>query len=145
MAKRRHRVNRAERVEPTPETIRHLQPDPLHGLLHTAWAHLPADIETLNRQLAERAAEEIRAVYFAVLRPLMPKANRWDAMQLGHAEIPDSLARAHKDRYLPWTRDNAPNTVDATLSIVIDREEPGVHTHRLVARALLDYARRMRA
>ena len=138
---KRRRVNRSERVDPTPETVRHLQPDPLYWVLHNAWRHLGEDMDTANRRLAEDAADEIRSVYLAVLKEVMSKNATYNKHRIGGAyELTERLARIHAKRYIPWTQRNARNVVEGTITVVVDRE-PTLVEYPLIARALLDYAR----
>ncbi len=142
---RRPPVDRRERDDSgTPEARAKIDGDPLQDLLLRAWAHLPPDHETWNRQAAERAAEEIRAVYTAIVRGLMAGAMKYGELSVGKTEIGDALAHHHSDRYLPWVRSVGPILADAVIQVVVDRNWITPLNYARVGRALLDYAGRMR-
>lgn len=135
--RKRREVRREERVDPTPETLAKLTPDPLmnlkqHGLITSD---------------EERAASEIRAVYMAVCGGLFRKQQRLgEAFGLGGGkppEMPCGLARAHHETYLPWTRRHHPGVIDAVLSLVVDRNKLPPAFDTFVAEALKDYALNM--
>lgn len=136
--KRREPVRVEDRVEATPETTAKLTADPLMAMVEAGQVD----------SAGERAASEIRAVYLAVCRAVMVRptnlGGEFCAPSRGKpAEIPESLARAHAERYLPWTRDHDPETLDDLLRVVVEREPIAPWRRHDIAVALDDYARRM--
>lgn len=116
----------------TDETRSRLQADPLFELLKGQDASL------------ERAADEIRAVYSAVVREVMHKNSSLYALDAGKPVIPDELAYAHAERYLPWVAATGPTMVDIVLKVLVDRYDCPPGLEEPIRRRLHDYARRMR-
>jgi len=146
----RRRVNRHERAPgPTPETAAKMAQqrdsdgvvDPLERLLRNAWAGLSPDIDTMNRSMAQDAAEEIAAVYLAVVRDQLANNMKLSRQDAGRYEMPDPLARAHARKYLPWQKKNGAALVSAVIRLVVLREDVARQARPLVAAALLGYAR----
>ena len=129
--KPRKRKARNEIDYGTEETRNRLQPDPVlvmisKGLLDTAQEH---------------AASEIREVYLAITRGLWPKITSGEIRGLTEG-ISDGLATAYSTRYRPWVAQHRREVIDATLSLVVDREAPATDLgERLIAGALKNYAR----
>lgn len=127
---------REERTEATPETLAKLEPDPLQALLE---AHAGREMVEL-----ERAADEIRAVFFAVCRAVMRKpASYGDHLPRSRGDMSEHLARAHTQTYLPWAQDQYPRVMEACIDLIVDRRPiyPAFNLEVLVA--LRDYAKRM--
>lgn len=122
-------------VGATPETMAKLEEDPLQRMAAAG----------MIDSAGERAAEEIKYVFLAVCRDVIARTMRPTiAYARGRFEIPDDLATAHAERYLPWCRAQRPRVVEATIDLVVERRLPrsGLLLD-LVADALADYARRM--
>lgn len=118
---------------PTPETLAHLEPDPLHDLVDAG----------LIDAAGERAAQEIMQVYCAVCRGVMRQSRPLGPYTPGVFDMPEDIAEAHKLRYLPWARATRRQTVQAVIDLVIDRLSPSSGPVRqAVIEALDDYARR---
>ena len=135
MAKKRKRRNarRPDLIPPTPETKAKLEADPLRMMVEKG----------LIDSAGERAANEIAAVFYSVCRGVMRHAKPLGPYTPGIFEMADEIAEAHALRYLPWCRDNRPQTVSATIDLVVDRVAPKEGAVRdAVADALADYARR---
>jgi len=127
MTKRRRRVSTDERLAPTPETVSKLAYDPLEKL-------------NLNPD-QERAADEIYRIVRSIYGKTMVHLASLDRFDGGLAIIPDNMARAHAERFLPWSRGNSASSISAALSIILDRElKPGTET--MVRIALSDYVKR---
>ncbi len=129
-----HRDAMVATVGATLETRAKLKEDPLHRMA----------LAGMIDSAAERAAEEIKCVFLAVCRDVIAKTMRPGLVySRGKFEIPDDLAHAHADRYLPWCRANRPAIVEATIDLVVERRPPqsGLVLNA-VADALADYARR---
>jgi hypothetical protein len=92
----------------------------------------------------ERAAEEIKCVFLAICRDVIRKTMRPSIVYArGKFEIPDDLAQAHAERYLPWCRDHRRQIVEATIDLVVERKPPATGlVLEAVADALADYAKR---
>lgn len=139
---------REERVEPTPETLAKLEPDPLQALLD---GHVGRDLPKEERERAERervemerATDEIRAVYHAVVRAVMRKPPSFgDRIAMGKREMPGHLAWAHSKTYLPWAQSQHPRVMEACIDIIIDRRPVYRAFNLEVIAALRDYAKRM--
>jgi len=139
LPKRKRRARRPvaeERVGATIETAAKLTEDPLFRILA---------LYGRGDAALERAAGEIKAIYGAVCKGLFKRGHALGE-RLGNAkaEMPDTLAKAHAERYLPWANANHPRVVDATLRVVWDRDDVPTIYYQPVAAALADYARRMR-
>lgn len=137
MVPRMARRGRPKRTAPPPdlgtdETRSRLKADPLFELLKGQDASL------------ERAADEIRAVYTAIVREVMHKNSSVFALDAGKPNIPDDLAYAHAQRYIPWVNETGPHMVDLVLSIVMDRNDCPSGLEEPFRRRLHDYALRMR-
>ena len=134
-------VSKSERAPgPTPETLAKLAADPLWEMIH------PKKGTPLVDTAGERAAEEIRAVYMAVVRGLMsrrPSVQRTDGSV--PPEMPTELAEAHAQRYLPWVRETNPKVIALVIDLVVDRHPMGHWNRRICAGAIRGYARRMGA
>jgi hypothetical protein len=145
---KRQPVYRSERAAGgTPETQAKLDADPLQHLLLNAWADkslFSSDRETWNRAAAERAAGEIQAVYRAIVRGMMLTAMKFSDSRAGKIDMPESLAVAHADRYLPWVRAVGPALVNTVIRVVVDRRWIARINYGPAGQALLDYAARMR-
>lgn len=110
--RRRDRVCCEERIQATPETMAKLQPDPLLALVRGIGR---GDV------VLESAADEIRAVYMAVVRGLMRKGGLREDRG-GMPDIPPFLAWAHAETYLPWARAQLRQTMQAVIDVVVDRQ-----------------------
>lgn len=122
-----------ERVEPTPETLAKKQDDPLQKMVE----------DKLLDSAGERAAEEIKNVYLAVCREVINLSRPMGPHSPSRYEMSDDIAEAHATRYLPWSRSNRRQIVEATIDLVVERTEPRSGLLRqAVGRALTDYARR---
>ena len=133
MMRRRRRVDRDEREDPTPETALKLTPDPLRALV---------EAKAIGTE-EESAADEIRRVYLAVVRGVM--ARQFDPSRIGlggRSEMPEWLAAAHAQTYVPWAS-RWSHDVQHVITLVVDREPmPALHT-AVAVNLLRDYARRM--
>lgn len=139
---RRPAVERAERCGPTPETLAKLQPDPLQMLLDGDAAREAR----CGKARLEEAADEIRAVYMAVIRAVMWKRPSLGGGGGGVPEIPARLAWAHFQTYLPWANHWGHSKVlEAVIDVVVDRYQTTAASHQMIVLALGDYAKRMRA
>lgn len=124
-------VDRAERAEPTPETVAKLIPDPI-GVMFAMG---------LIDQPTKDAALEMADVYIAVYGGQMPGARGAG----GHPTISNAMAWIHTNRYLPWSRKwanvklRAMPLQPAVIDLVIGGSQPVALTE--VASALKDYAR----
>lgn len=126
---RRIPVLREERVEPTPETVAKLTPDPVQSLYDRG----------LIQSEHTAAALEIRAIYFAVVGSLFARANDPSRIGFSKAQMSDRLAVIHRDRYKPWCAamgQKLPFIMDALVDL------SWCHEAWLIA-ALEDYAQRM--
>ena len=139
-SRRGHRepVRREERVDPTPETLAKLESDPLEAMVRVK----------LVNSAAVDAAVEIKEIYMAVCRQAWCKRGAL-GKEFGSPsgrtvyEMPGDLAYFHAKTYLPWVRDQGHLVVDATLTLVVDRQNIESQFVPSVARALADYARRV--
>lgn len=126
-------IGAADRVRPTPETVAHLEPDPLQDLVGAG----------LIDAAGERAAQEIMLVYCAVCRGVMRQSRPLGPYTPGVFDMSEDIAEAHARRYLPWARATRRQTVQATIDLVVDRLSPPTGPVRTaVIEALDDYARR---
>ena len=127
MRKRRHRVEIKDRSSPTPETVAKLQSDPLEAL------KLEPDLE--------KSADEIKRVCHVVYGKTLMHLSSLERFEKGVTIMPDWIAEAHSERFLPWARSISASGVEATVDICLHRREsPG--NGNLVIRALSDYAKR---
>jgi hypothetical protein len=102
---KREPVRREERVEPTPETLAKLIPDPIQELFDKG----------LITGEHTTAAAEIRAIYFAVVGSLFCRGRDYRVFGRGRGNMPERLAVLHRDRYKPWAR-----SMGANLCLMID-------------------------
>src|SRR5262245_21620400 len=102
---KREPVRRDERIEPTPETVAKLLPDPIQELFDKG----------LITSEHTTAAAEIRAIYFAVVGSLFCRGRDYRVFGRGRGQMPDGLADKHAKRYLPWAR-----SMGANLGLIID-------------------------
>jgi hypothetical protein len=122
----------ADRVGATPETLAKLKPDPFsllveHGVLDSA----------------ERdAGLEIRALWYAITGPLVPRASDLTGVSGGGDGMSDYLAEIHAQVYRPWCHDWGRAVADV-IDLVVDAQMPA-EVGRL-QRMLRDYARRGKA
>jgi hypothetical protein len=136
--RRRDRVKREERIEATPETRAKLTDDPIRKLVSPG----PRGERPKLSAGGESAAAEIRAVFLAVVQRLMPGRMKFVDPIQGVDDMPEALARLHRDNYLPWVRRTAPRTVAAVIDLCVDRIEPaGEFAEAAVIAALEDYAK----
>jgi hypothetical protein len=145
--KRGRPARREDYVSATPETLAKLRPDPLLALFE---AYGGGD------RALERAADEIRAVYLAICGMLMavgrtgsgPAARSGGRQGRSSAVAPRQiapfLAWAHSETYLPWAQETSRRTLEALIDLVIERRVIHPDLAAPVARALGDYAARMR-
>ncbi len=128
------RARSEERVGPTPETLRKLRPDPLLALIAT---HPKRE----DVPLLEEAADEVRAVYMAIVRAAMRKGGLCEDRG-GYPGVPPFLAWAHATTYLPWARSTPRSVLAAAITLIIERDiiSPLQVIHVLAA--LQNYAER---
>ena len=120
---------------PTVETLRHAaaaSPDPILALVEIGFLD----------SACERAIDEIRHVRNAICYQLEAKSNRLSNQAHGVSEMSDEMARAHKERYLPWSREIGRIVLDIVLKMIMDAEPPGIFEQRVVD-AIKGYARRL--
>jgi hypothetical protein len=137
---RRAPVVREERVEPTPETVAKLVPDPIQGLFERG----------LITSEHTTAAAEIRAIYLAVVGSLFCRGRDYsDCRVRTRGNIPERLAVLHRDRYKPWTIAMG-RRLPAIMDILIEGHHWLMTAHpdgppgqRLIIEALNDYVSRM--
>lgn len=129
-AKRREAVKASDRVGPTPETLAKLKPDPFNEMVK---AKILDDAQ-------RDAGLEIRAVYMAVIGPLMPRGGNMLSTR-GGRDMPPVLAAAHAQRYQPWC-DKWKRGVEMVIGLVVDAHPP--QSQRAASVMLRDYAKRMR-
>ena len=142
MAKRgkayeRAAVRREDRVRPTRQTVRRLTDDPLL-LLTEGLNDSGRNIHPHETDLMREAAEEIGLVYMSIVGALMSR-HRWYDETPGFEGIPEWIARAHAQRYLPWVRRTGRLTIAALIEIVIDRRPVLKPPRDELRAALLDY------
>ena len=82
----------ADRVKPTAETLAKLKPDALREMQRSG--HLG--------ETEMRAAQEISEVWVAITSGNWARAQAFDDARGGSGLIPERLARAHAERFLPW-------------------------------------------
>jgi hypothetical protein len=122
----------AEETGPTPETRAKLRPDPFnvlvqHGVLDTA----------------ERdAGLEVRALWYAVTGPLVPRARDFAVIRRAGDGMSDELGEIHAQVYRPWCHDWGRAVADV-IDLVVDAQMPA--DVRRLQLMLRDYARRSRA
>lgn len=121
------RVEREERVGPTPETTAKLMPDPLALMLR----HELIDAEVVAGAL------EIRSVYMAVVGPLTIKA-RGEGLG-GRSEMTKRTAWIYSSRYRQWADKWCGDVHAAVIDMVCDGEMHPQFRER-IANALRDYA-----
>lgn len=131
MSRTREPVNVSERVQPTPETLAKLVPDPLKQLF---------DSGRLEREHMDAAAE-IRAVYLAIVGNMFARAHVYEPHDGHRATLPDWIAEAHAKRYRPWCAEWRP-WLPILIGIIVDGHRPLAH-HDCLGRSLNDYAARM--
>jgi hypothetical protein len=73
----------------------------------------------------ESAASEIRAVFLAIVRGCMTARMKAMAEPAGGDDIPQWIADAHAERYLPWAKRLAPGVLAAVIDLVVDKIVPG--------------------
>lgn len=108
------RAQREDRISPTPETLAKLRPDPLLALIA---AHPKRDYVPLLQE----AADEICAVYMAVVRAAMRKGGLCEDRG-GYPGVPPFLAWAHAQTYLPWARAQRRAVLAAAITLIVERE-----------------------
>lgn len=137
MAKKGPKFHRENRFAPTPETLAKLGTDPLKAML----------TDDLIDTAGEKAAAEIREIFEAVCAAVMRRPARYGqdfGMPRGvPVELPDAVAANHAGTYLPWVKATGPVVVNATLTLIMERENVGCAMKLKIAEALTDYARRM--
>ena len=110
--RKRREVKKTDRVGPTPETKAKRQDDPIQMLVD----------KNLLSSAGESAAAEIEAVYLAVTKGCMAKITSLEVT--GGGDIPDWIAEAHAERFLPWARRQARATLEATIDLVVYKRPP---------------------
>ncbi len=121
--------DQADRIGPTPETLRKLRPDPVMTLFGGE-----ADVPLLD------AALEIRAILLA----FGPQPAVWRAERSGGAggDMPAWVADAHALRFVPWARGVSQRVRRMILDLChYDQVPPAGHVPELRA-ALGAYGRR---
>jgi len=135
--KRSRRVQKSDRIGPTAETLAHLTTDPLETLIRGGWIDAAG----------ERAVAEIKTVHRAITRDVSVRTNalseRTNAS--GPQEMPDHIAQAYHDTYLPWCALIDEPVIQATFSLVVDRNEIPAAMSAAVCRAIQIYAKIMSA
>lgn len=101
-AKKRQNVNRAERVEATPETLAKLRPCPLKAMLHVGATdpHSPTGLQPEQYE----AALQIWDAYDALVKGLKAGAVDVDKIANAHGGLSDGKARLVAI-YLDWSRE----------------------------------------
>ena len=129
--KRRRRVVE-DKIESTEQTRRKLEPDPLALIL------MGQDVSL------EHAADEIKAVYNAVCAGLFTARQRLGSPN-GKPDIPDEIAWAHAQTYIPWFNNTERQVASATIELVSYRTPwPRPTLAIKIRQALWNYAGMMR-
>jgi hypothetical protein len=106
---RREPVIREERVEPTPETVAKLVPDPVHVLF---------DKGILTSDQTDAVAE-IRAIYFAIVGSLFTRAKDYRRMGYSKPELPGWVNDLYGN-YRDWCAQMGPFRLPIIMDTIID-------------------------
>jgi hypothetical protein len=110
---RREPVNREERIEPTPETLAKLRPDPIHVLF---------DKGILTSEQTDAVAE-IRAIYFAIVGSLFTRAKDYRRIGYTKPELPGWVNDLYGN-YREWCADMGPFRLPIIMDTIIDGRPP---------------------
>jgi hypothetical protein len=108
---RREPVRREERIEPTPETLAKLQPDPIHVLFDKG---ILTDEQT-------NAVVEIRAIYFAIVGGMFTRAKDYRRAGYSKPELPDWVDAKYAN-YRAWAEQMGPFRLPIIMGTIIDAE-----------------------
>jgi hypothetical protein len=106
---KREPVRREERIEPTPETLAKLQPDPIHVLF---------DKGILTSEQTD-AVVEIRSIYFAIVGSLFTRAKDYRRIGYAKPELPGWVNDLYGN-YREWCSDMGPFRLPIIMDTIID-------------------------
>ena len=127
---RRPRPSEPRERPETPQTRAKLKPHPLDMIL------MGQDVSL------EYAADEIRAVFMCVCQGLFSARQRAGSIE-GIDSIPDELAWAHAQTYIPWANATPREILRTCIDVIVDGYKPP-YGRAPIQQALRDYAKRMR-